>query len=492
MSQSYIDRYFVAGTNEQLMLYKRADLENNDAWWYRAKLKGKIGYIRRSTRETERVLAERFAVEEWHNLLGKQKAGLKLTAKLVRDVVKDFFEQVSATKTERRAKYQFNTWYRYMDGYFGEQKISEITDGFVEGYWNYRKGFYVWGEGRGRAVVNKNRKGGSKTSSSNNINPNPSYGTLRAEASIINEFFAWCYKDAQGYIGKKYSISARSAFTKTETIPFNRRPHFERSEWNRLTRNLESYADNTGAQQAKRANAWHLRKRKMFRAYVLFLASTGLRVGEARLLRWQDISTANDKTLKRKVLLVNVRGHTSKVRQNRTAVAHSENIIKIMDWWKKHTEFSGKEDLIFYNTDTDGIQKTCDLSTTFRDFLKSMAVEGKKDGLLKNADGEKRTLYSLRHTYATFRLESGVEVYALAKVMGTGVTQIEKHYGHVATERLMTEVIKGSSRAESEQRRDLEYAANLITQLRAGDTTVEIVAERLAEIADVATPIKKS
>ncbi len=132
------------------MLYKRADLENNDAWWYRAKLKGKIGYIRRSTRETERVLAERFAVEEWHNLLGKQKAGLKLTAKLVRDVVKDFFEQVSATKTERRAKYQFNTWYRYMDGYFGEQKISEITDGFVEGYWNYRKGFYVWGEGKGQ------------------------------------------------------------------------------------------------------------------------------------------------------------------------------------------------------------------------------------------------------------------------------------------------------------------------------------------------------
>ena len=32
------------------MLYKRADLANNDAWWYRAKIKGNNGYIRRSTR----------------------------------------------------------------------------------------------------------------------------------------------------------------------------------------------------------------------------------------------------------------------------------------------------------------------------------------------------------------------------------------------------------------------------------------------------------
>jgi hypothetical protein len=98
MSQSYIDGYFLAGTNEQLMLDKCADLENNDAWWNRAKIRGKTAYIRRNTCETERMPAERFAVDAWHSLQGKHKAGLKRTAKVVRDVVKDFFEQVSATK----------------------------------------------------------------------------------------------------------------------------------------------------------------------------------------------------------------------------------------------------------------------------------------------------------------------------------------------------------------------------------------------------------
>jgi hypothetical protein len=77
MSQSYIDGYFVAGTNEQLMLDKCADLENNDAWWYRAKIRGKTGYLQRSTCETERMPAELFAVDAWHSLQGKHKAGLK-------------------------------------------------------------------------------------------------------------------------------------------------------------------------------------------------------------------------------------------------------------------------------------------------------------------------------------------------------------------------------------------------------------------------------
>ena len=36
-----------------------------------------------------------------------------------------------------------------------------------------------------------------------------------------------------------------------------------------------------------------------------------------------------------------------------------------------------------------------------------------------------------RHTYAAFRLTEGVDVYFLAKQMGTSVKIIEDHYGHV-------------------------------------------------------------
>ena len=44
-------------------------------------------------------------------------------------------------------------------------------------------------------------------------------------------------------------------------------------------------------------------------------------------------------------------------------------------------------------------------------------------------NGQHRTLYSLRHTYATFELLNGrVNIHALAKQMGNSAAMIEKHY----------------------------------------------------------------
>ena len=52
-------------------------------------------------------------------------------------------------------------------------------------------------------------------------------------------------------------------------------------------------------------------------------------------------------------------------------------------------------------------------------------------GLLKDGEGQNRTLYSLRHTYATLELLAGTDIHTLAKQMGTSVKMIEQHYGHL-------------------------------------------------------------
>ena len=54
----------------------------------------------------------------------------------------------------------------------------------------------------------------------------------------------------------------------------------------------------------------------------------------------------------------------------------------------------------------------------------------KASGLIKDtATGQNRTLYSLRHTYATLELiENRTDLHTLAKQMGTSVGMIEKHY----------------------------------------------------------------
>jgi integrase len=51
--------------------------------------------------------------------------------------------------------------------------------------------------------------------------------------------------------------------------------------------------------------------------------------------------------------------------------------------------------------------------------------------LMYDSGGQRRTLYSLRHTYATRALAKGVDIHTLARQMGTSVLMIEKHYSKI-------------------------------------------------------------
>ena len=52
-------------------------------------------------------------------------------------------------------------------------------------------------------------------------------------------------------------------------------------------------------------------------------------------------------------------------------------------------------------------------------------------GLMTNSVGETRTLYSLRHTYATAELLADTDIHTLAKQMGTSVRILEQHYSNI-------------------------------------------------------------
>lgn len=71
-------------------------------------------------------------------------------------------------------------------------------------------------------------------------------------------------------------------------------------------------------------------------------------------------------------------------------------------------------------------QHTKNLNQNFEAFLSEC-------GLLKDPlTDQNRTLYSLRHTYATFALtRDGLSIYDLAIQMGTSVQMIEQHYSHL-------------------------------------------------------------
>jgi hypothetical protein len=54
-------------------------------------------------------------------------------------------------------------------------------------------------------------------------------------------------------------------------------------------------------------------------------------------------------------------------------------------------------------------------------------------GLLLDPNTQRsRTLYSLGHTYATFRIVHGnVNLHVLARQMGTSFAMLEQHYSHL-------------------------------------------------------------
>jgi integrase len=80
---------------------------------------------------------------------------------------------------------------------------------------------------------------------------------------------------------------------------------------------------------------------------------------------------------------------------------------------------------------------THSLNQTFRAFMRDV-------GLLKDSNtGQNRTLYSLRHMYATFQIVyDGTDLHLLAKQMGTSIAMIEQHYSHL-TPRLKADKLAG-------------------------------------------------
>lgn len=62
------------------------------------------------------------------------------------------------------------------------------------------------------------------------------------------------------------------------------------------------------------------------------------------------------------------------------------------------------------------------MNGTFRRLMRDSELE-------KGEDGQNRTLYSLRHTYATLELiEKRTDIHALAKQMGNSAAMLERHY----------------------------------------------------------------
>ena len=460
MAGQYQDRQDSKIYGSRLIIHRRVDLDN-DNFYFRAKVSGHTGYIRRSCQTDDPTRAMLLAEQAYEELLVRAKGGFSLKTVTVDAFFEGWIETTKHRLTETRYKWKKSVYARYVAGYLGRKNISDLTKKDADGYWHYRLNFWTSDEGQKRIVNNKLRAK-AKTFSSHNVAKVPSFATLKSEASLINEMLRAAVDE--GHLQRSIKISAQDAIAKSERSD-GFRDTFTDDEWRLLTVNLYNYAHCRGQYAGKRVNAYHQLQRRMLHVFVLLASSTGMRVGELRQLRWNDIeSRMMDDGQKR--LVVSVRGETSKVRRGRVAVAHSDHIIGVLEAYKEVSNRTDGHDLIFYSERDDEVGEV-DLSTAFKTFLKSIDHEERVEGLRTSSDGKARTLYSLRHFYAIQRLKQSVDIYRLAENMGTGVTQIRNHYGrHVSGDAFIQELTK--YRSKSADRKKQTAVNALVDMLEAG------------------------
>jgi len=190
-------------------------------------------------------------------------------------------------------------------------------------------------------------------------------------------------------------------------------------------RRLHTFARSWIKQAPNTVSAWY---RTMIYNFILVMSNTGMRPTEAKNLRWCDVDIRTDRQ-GRTFVVLSVKG---KGKSRQLVAPHS-----VANYLERIKEISkAKEPDNFVFSTIKGKPTASIYSQTIANLLEA-------SGLLMSDAGTRRCAYSLRHTYATFRLMEGIDVYFLAKQMGTSVKMIEEHYGHITPTKNAERILDG-------------------------------------------------
>ena len=388
----------------RVILYKRAGLKD-PKWQARIRVPNASGYKIISTKTADLREAERFALNLYEDTYLHVKAGGSVQSKTFKQVFDQWTKYVTTMGHTRRGGSWDSTINRIETcalPLFGSKKINMIGASDFSDYWAWRKN-------------NFNRK-------------KPSNGTLKRERTSILPVFKFAL--SHGYI---------SAMPETDPpkAALERRPTFTLDEWTTIYTKARAWVDEGEAKAT-----W--RQRYMLQQYILILANTGLRIGEARNIRWSDLRTVASPDGDR--LVAEVNGKTGV----REAVFMSQSqlyIKRLYDLrWKELGEKPRPDGLVFCHKDGTAIQT---MKNAFVSLLKYAGVPIERNG-------GSRTIYSLRHFYATMRLSNDTSPFLLAKQMGTSVEMLEKFYGQTVSSELAAQITR-SNRTKVAIERDKEY-----------------------------------
>ena len=384
---------------------------NGSARW-QARFKNGNRWIRATTKEKNLNDAKRSAREIYLDAQYRLKHGVPAQSKRFKDVARlavDRMEKAIAVGEGRRV---YRDYIQAIDNYlipfFGKHHADHVTYPMLQQ-------FAAW----------RNKK----------LNREPKASTINTHNSALNRIFDEALM--HGYIAKTQIPILINKGRDAE-----RRPDFTLDEYRTLYRALRKWVH-----EGRKGKSRDMRE--LLRDYVLILANTGIRHGtEAQNVRWKHISTFEHNG--RSYVAMWVKGKT----KERELIARHSCLIYLKRIQQRCPDIARMtfDKLLQSKLDkhvfrlTDGT-RTENLNQTFRAFMK-------ESGLLTDPrTNQNRTLYSLRHMYATFQIVyGGTDLHLLARQMGTSITMLEHHYSHLIP-RLRADKLAGRVHSLLPQRR---------------------------------------
>ncbi len=373
--------------NGEVVLYKRGDSKR---WQARFKLKD-LKWHRVATKHVNIQFAAETACEAYDRARFLYDEKIPITSKhfdSVADIAVDEMEkQLKAGVGKSVYNDYISVIKKYLKPFFGAKAINTI------GYEEIKK-YSDW-----RTVQMKKP---------------PVASTVTTHISAFNRVFDCAVE--RGWIA-----AAQVPKMKNNGEKGVAREAFSLSEYKSLTSFMPKWAQ-------KGHTAKTREMRELLRDYVLILVNTGMRHGtETKDMKWRDIEWITKN--KEQYLQITV---TGKVGKRQLIARHNteDYLIRIQQRQSNiaHLEF----DTLLKRRLNENVFKlrsgetTANLSQTFNNLMRDSGLDADRD--VK----QRRSLYSLRHTYAHLALlKERMDVYTLAKQMGTSVKMIEQHYGHL-------------------------------------------------------------
>lgn len=406
--------------DKKVNLYKRGRSNN---WQAAIKLKnGK--WERFSTGTNDETEAREKALKLYYGAEAKAENKLPQSTRKFRNVAKFAIHRMQTEIEGGSGKVTYKDYIRVIENYlipfFGKYDIANVNVKLLKEYeaWRDAKmGLEI--EQRELTKKKKLAKKPTQVKIAKQI-PKKKFkakqSTINTHNSALNRVFDEAL--VHGWITESIKPKLLNKGIKSES-----RGAFTYEEYDYITKQLNHWAE-TGHRKETRDI------RELLSDYIGVLVNTGIRAGtEAHNLKWKNIQLVKGKEAT-PYISVNVDGKRGKreliardltiAYLNRIAMNNPnirqrtiENVIK-----------AKLDEYVFVDRNGDRIH-TDTLRRSFTQFLN-------KNNMRIGADGKPRSLYSLRHTYATLALLDGRDIHKLAVQMGTSVEMLEKFYSKVS------------------------------------------------------------